>query len=944
MSLGAVKLGAVRGLARWRWVLVLGALLVLFLWHDNVRPWRLIQAENAQLQAAEIERQLEIESARLDGVLPPLVEAVELQRRRWHDRQQEVASLRRQQRSLEQKHYEAVARAARSLRDFERARSALGSPSGPGSETSETSETRQTLRRAMLDDRREVEALSVLIEDHRGKIETMRADLDAAEAALAAARQPLKQLAAQRGEIQGPGWLWWGPLTPFSPQIAVQEIYPQVDARVLSPGRSPRPVERCMTCHLGVDQPQRGSSWPAVLRAHPRLDLFVGESSPHPYGQLGCTVCHGGDGRATDFRRADHDATGDDPSSTMLPLPLLGAACQGCHGAALAGAAPTDTAPTDTASTGTAPASAASIPSVELNAEGQGLLFELGCRNCHATEAAGRPAPWLAGLAEKADQRWLYDRLLAPPSGHPGLAGAGQSEERQREDVQRLQTEALAVLSRLWDDDGASWPRAADGDAQRGESLFGSLGCAACHGSASAQEAGDVHGPPLGASVQQLKREWLVAWLLDPQAVQPGATMPSLRLSTGEAADLAAFLTSADPVVSTPDLPALDGEMRDRLLFEYLSRDLSLQATHAQIDGLTEAQRTVRLGEAVLKERGCLGCHVVPGLPATEPMGPLLGLGSNAVARLASSHVPQLGVALSAALGEPAGLSSPGEYPLSLAAGPRYELADGQALALLSALLQPSTLPAATAQRLPAAAVSRGEALIQRWGCRACHEIDGRGGGGLDVFGDQQVPPSLHGLGQRLQAQWLERYLQHPEQYVLRPWLQTRMPSYGMSAQQRLDLVDYFLALDGASAVHSSAPPSSRQDRVVGSMVFEILQCDRCHAGTDDTGGLEILRLSPSYRQAKTRLRPQWVVDWLLDPQSFRPSTSMPSYFEDGREQGLDYLSSTFESPLFSQQHQRLLSAFDTEASMEAYLLDRRRVATALRDYVWSLGEPSNVR
>jgi cytochrome c2 len=40
--------------------------------------------------------------------------------------------------------------------------------------------------------------------------------------------------------------------------------------------------------------------------AHPRLDLFVEENSPHPAQKFGCTICHGGQGSATDFVLASH--------------------------------------------------------------------------------------------------------------------------------------------------------------------------------------------------------------------------------------------------------------------------------------------------------------------------------------------------------------------------------------------------------------------------------------------------------------------------------------------------------------------------------------------------------------------------------------------------------------------------------------------------------------
>ncbi len=80
---------------------------------------------------------------------------------------------------------------------------------------------------------------------------------------------------------------------------------------------------------------------------HPRLDLFVGDTSPHPKMKFGCSICHGGQGSATDFVLASHapnDATQqrrwqhtmnwksnhywDFP---MLPTRFLESSCVKCH-------------------------------------------------------------------------------------------------------------------------------------------------------------------------------------------------------------------------------------------------------------------------------------------------------------------------------------------------------------------------------------------------------------------------------------------------------------------------------------------------------------------------------------------------------------------------------------------------------------------------------------
>ncbi len=45
---------------------------------------------------------------------------------------------------------------------------------------------------------------------------------------------------------------------------------------------------------------------PQPYSSHPRLDLFVGSLSPHTVAKFGCSVCHEGQGSATDFRWTSH--------------------------------------------------------------------------------------------------------------------------------------------------------------------------------------------------------------------------------------------------------------------------------------------------------------------------------------------------------------------------------------------------------------------------------------------------------------------------------------------------------------------------------------------------------------------------------------------------------------------------------------------------------------
>jgi len=61
-------------------------------------------------------------------------------------------------------------------------------------------------------------------------------------------------------------------------------------------------VDRCETCHLGVDKPSyTASDVPREFRTHPRRDLLL---ASHPTDKFGCTSCHQGQGRATNTEYA----------------------------------------------------------------------------------------------------------------------------------------------------------------------------------------------------------------------------------------------------------------------------------------------------------------------------------------------------------------------------------------------------------------------------------------------------------------------------------------------------------------------------------------------------------------------------------------------------------------------------------------------------------------
>ena len=86
-------------------------------------------------------------------------------------------------------------------------------------------------------------------------------------------------------------------------------------------------VDRCVTCHSGIDDP-RMVDVPNPMRVHPG-DILEN----HPVDRFGCTVCHHGQGPATNFHDAKAD-TDDVPwDYPLLSAELTQSSCLSCHDA-----------------------------------------------------------------------------------------------------------------------------------------------------------------------------------------------------------------------------------------------------------------------------------------------------------------------------------------------------------------------------------------------------------------------------------------------------------------------------------------------------------------------------------------------------------------------------------------------------------------------------------
>ncbi len=877
---------------------------------DNVRPWKRLQVEFFELERRQLRSRLEATRAATAETVADLEARIESQQARLAaDRHDEIVELEEDLRRFGGKARGAELRRGRLESGLERL---------PATELDE--QLRQT--------RMEIESLGELIADRERKLAAVRSDLEAARADLARTLDPIEDLEDRLAALPARPVLPAGGL--LAPGVAVREVSLPAAA-----GTEAR-VDRCVTCHLAATRDDvESDDWPAPLRRHPDRGLFLSADSPHPYRRFGCATCHGGEGRATGFSRAGHSPATPEQARhwqedldwrpprdgrAMLPLDLTAAACGRCHHGG-------DLAP-ERDESGLVVASR--MRPLE---HGRRLIAALGCTACHASDhpspaAASRVGPSLRGIAGKTTPAWVYRWLEAPrtlrETRMPHVFGPGED---------RRSAEIRAVVDYLWQvSRPEAYPPPPAGDVEAGRALFESVGCSGCHlvGLEADLQAPFErrHGPHLTGTGSKVGAGWLYAWLRDPRAYRRDTPMPSLRLDEREAADLTAYLmTRRDPAWENLSLPATRVETRDRLALSALEREETIERSQERLESMSERNRNLYLGEQTLARYGCHSCHEIAGLEQAPAPGP----GLSAVSRGLRDRLTSPNAAL------------PGRWQAA-SHRPAYDLDDGEARAVTVALLglagDGDDLRRAGPTGERAAALARGRRVVDRYNCRGCHRIEGTGGLDDGARGDTPAgtPPDLAHAGARLRSSWLFDYLADPGSREVRPWLEVRMPTFGLSEAENNALVRYFAALDGRPLFTADPPAALPAASIaVGKVVFGMLQCEDCHRPP----GTESLtpQLAPAYGGASERLRSDWVVDLILDPERWLPGSPMPASFrpDDSRELNAEFLVGSINTPIFAVERDRLLRLLGSEDELDAYLSDPERVAAALRDYLWTL-------
>ncbi len=669
-------------------------------------------------------------------------------------------------------------------------------------------------------------------------------------------------------------------------------------------------ADRCMTCHSGVEK--------AIFTQHE--GAFVKHPSDflktHPVQYFGCTLCHDGDGLGLTV--SSGHGRGVHWNRPLLSGELVQSSCRRCHPY-------NEKIPRHIA-----------FPQAPALSRGKNLYVAKGCRGCHELAGFKRPesiAPVLSRVGEKVNGHWLSMWLKRPKDYLPDTIMP--FFDLPAEEIEALE----AFLLNQKGENPVRTTRIESANSANGKKLVDTIGCLGCH---TVADRGGTFGPDLSRVAEKINPLWSIPWINHPLLYDPETVMPDFRLQDDQIGDIGAYLltlgkkeraggpaaateaidtgkklfgqrgctgchtmegfvlgfkkapehtgfgdkrvdeldfgnvtdiprTRADWVLAKEKSPRIFSTETIRLIMpDFELSDREAEALRVFVLSLTEQDLPVAYGKIfwtpddpyltgmrTVETFNCIGCHKI-GLTKTSLA--LTGDVANNYVWSASNYVLD-DIALS---GE--ALYEKGQ-----------ELSDHQFKALVHRRPETEHLLFRHRWFLDIDAV---DYLKLDMGLESINASGIDEGQILDNYKDLNfAPPILNYEGIKVQPNWLFQFLTAP--YPIRPLTKATMPTFNLTQDEVVDLVGFFQTRDGIN--HNpffTTPELQHTETDTAEKIFKV--CLQCHyydqertQSKERFGNLK----GPNLAEAKRRLRPEYIKQWIKFPELVIPGTQMKNFF-----------------------------------------------------------------
>ena len=675
-------------------------------------------------------------------------------------------------------------------------------------------------------------------------------------------------------------------------------------------------VDRCTSCHLGIDNPDFKDA-PQPYTAHPRLDLYITSASHHPIDQFGCTSCHAGRARGTSFNSSSHTPGSPEQQKEweekydwekihhwlqpMLPTKYTQASCFTCH------------------------ESQPIVDGGDKLSLGLGLISKSGCNNCHYIETYPKKhnaGPPLTNLDQKLDKEWVSKWIKNPQSFRFNTWMPHFFEQDNNSDpemIERNNSEIYAMTEYLFKNGEKKFNNSSEfiGDAVKGEELFNAVGCMGCHVVNNEKKDFDYadlpyepftsrygydtnemtryellknQGPNLIGVGSKTDAEWLYNWIKNPSDYHHTTRMPDLRLTHEEAADITSYLlTLENSDFDDIPVPNYDKDKIKEIAEGWLVKSFPEVEAISKLDNMSDSQIIDYVGSKSINYYGCYTCHEINGFENSKPIGAeLTTVGSKPLNKFDFGHIHSIGHNNYSWFEQK--LANPRIFdrgkiiaPEDKSRMPNFYFTPTEIEAITTALLGFNSNQYSDVMKIENLVddknVFKGYSLIHQYNCQGCHIIDGFGGQIVDAIGSPEYsPPNLNTQGSKTQPDWLFEFFNHP--ITIRPNLQVRMPSFTMLNDDDWNsVIKAFQHIDGKNLSFESklAVDANSVGFKAGQKLHEFGACNNCHFYGEVKPTQGPATWAPNLALTKERLRPEWVVDWLRDPQKIMPGTKMPA-------------------------------------------------------------------
>ncbi|HQX50988.1 MAG TPA: c-type cytochrome [Planctomycetaceae bacterium] len=528
--------------------------------------------------------------------------------------------------------------------------------------------------------------------------------------------------------------------------------------------------------------------------------------------------------------------------------------------------------------------------------QGRQLVDALRCAACHTglEELPVLKAPNLHRIYGHTDEASIVRRLTTPESvGVWSSMPTFGFTDVEANDVAAFLLHSSAASGKLDDANRKAKPKSAEvkfksTDADTGQKIVLMRGCVACHAISDLPagfepQATPWHGPDLTDVGKRRDSAWLMEWLATPKSINADRRMPLFSLTDDERRQIVAALTKS-------------GETGQAAAHNETARD----------------QAAVARGRELVIRANCASCHAIPGIetakaervrPTTSPTS---DTAHNCLAEARGDTKSQAAERL-----------------------PRYRLNENQRKQIHAWL-------ASLNSNLPTAhEFARGELLLHRNGCLACHDRDQQLGLSAiaasleskrdDLRGQSQamIPPPLTAVGDRLRDEYLTQAVAGEQKESRLPWLLVRMPHFEFSPEDRASLVRYFVGSDRIPESADVARPelfehldpqhpslATPSELLIGNQLVGAggFNCIACHkAGPFEPRNVAMGTRGSDIMTMGQRVRSRYFMRWMQNPIRVVPGIEMPAIrkpvggvLEDSLSQQISVLWKALADPGFS--------------------------------------------